>query len=205
MRALALCLALMGGAAHAAHAMPPTAEAHRRELTRIVQSEFGLGGPVALHGAQIHTESGWRYDARSGVGAGGMAQFLPATADWIAKIYPDLGAAAPYSPGWALRAMARYNHWHIERLTAADACERWAFALSAYNGGLGWVIRDRVLAAERGADPSRWWNETEHITARGDIAAAENREYVRRIMRLYQPRYLAAWGGPAICDVEGRS
>jgi soluble lytic murein transglycosylase-like protein len=194
---LYICLAQEAVAA--VERLPPAAAAHQRTLTRIVQTEFGLDAPVALHGAQIHTESAWRDGARSGAGAEGLAQFMPATSNWIADIYPDLGKAAPWSPGWAMRAMVRYNRWHLARIQAADGCERWAFALSAYNGGLGWVQKDRKLATTEGADQARWWGETERHTSRSETAAAENREYVRRILRLYQPRYLATWGGPAVC------
>ncbi len=184
----------------AAAQIPAAADAHRRELTRIVQQEFGLSGSVALHAAQIHQESTWRTTVSSSAGAEGLAQFMPATSAWIAEIYPDLGATAPYSPGWAMRAMVRYNRWHLARVPATSPCDRWAFALSAYNGGLGWVNRDRRLAAERGVDDQRWWCHVEHHTARAAWAEHENRGYVRRILRELESRYrLAGWQGAPTC------
>lgn len=200
MRAIlsAACLLL---ALPVAAQIPSAANAHKRELTRIVQQEFGLSGPVALHAAQIHQESGWRAHVDSHAGAQGLTQFMPSTSRWIAEIYPDLGPAAPYSPTWAMRAMARYNRWHRARLGfAADDCNRWAFALSAYNGGLGWVQRDQRLALADDADPARWWGHVENYTARADWARRENRSYVQRIVHDIQPRYLrAGWHGPHIC------
>ncbi len=180
--------------------IPAAADQHRRSLTRIVQQEWGLTGSVALHAAQIHQESTWRTQVASPVGAEGLAQFMPATSAWIADIYPDLGEAAPYSPQWAMRAMVRYNRWHWARIDVPTSCDRWAFSLSAYNGGLGWVRRDQRLAAEHGADPLRWWCNVEHHTPRADWARRENRDYVRRILMDLEPRYRSAgWPGGPTC------
>lgn len=185
-----------------AQGVPAVAERYQRELTRVVQQEWGLSGRVALHAAQIHQESGWRERVDSPVGAQGLAQFMPATSRWIAEIYPDLGQAAPYSPGWAMRAMTRYNRWHWQRLSsAADECQRWAFALSAYNGGLGWVQRDQRLARAAGDDPAVWFGSVERYTNRAGWAERENRHYVRRIVHDLTPRYVAAgWHGGAPCS-----
>lgn len=184
-----------------AQGIPGNAAQYQRELTRIVQQEWGLPAPVAVHAAQIHQESAWRSDARSPVGAQGLSQFMPSTSDWIAEIYPDLGEAAPYSPGWAMRAQARYNRWHWRRLDAADTCNHWAMALSAYNGGLGWVYRDQRLARAAGDDPAVWWGNVERHTRRADWAERENRHYVRRILLDLTTRYdRAGWQGGEPCS-----
>lgn len=201
---LVLLLMLIAMAAcHDAYAqgVPSQAERYQRELTRVVQQEWGMAGRVAVHGAQIHQESAWRPDVNSRVGAQGLTQFMPGTSRWIAERYPELGAAAPYSPGWAMRAQARYNRFHWQRLdSAADACERWAMTMSAYNGGLGWVHRDRRLAAAAGDDPARWFGHVERHTRRADWAQRENRAYVRRILLTLTPRYVrAGWAGGAPC------
>lgn len=181
--------------------VPQEAARYKRELTRIVGQEWGLGGPVALHAAQIHQESGWRAGVSSPVGAQGLAQFMPGTSSWMAQLYPDLGQAAPYSPSWAMRAMARYNHFNWQRLdNAADACNRWAMTLSAYNGGLGWVQRDQRLAQSAGAVPRTWWGSVERYTSRADWAKRENRQYVTRILQSHTPLYIAAgWPGGSPC------
>jgi membrane-bound lytic murein transglycosylase MltF len=85
----------------------------------------------------------------------------------------------PYNPSWSMRALAQYNWWHWQRITGtASDCERMAFVLSAYNGGLGWVQKDRKLASGRGLDASRYWNHVEKVNA-GRSAAnfRENRGY----------------------------
>ena len=182
--------------------IPSAANGYERELTRIVQQEWGMNGRVAVHAAQIHQESGWRSNVNSPVGAQGLSQFMPSTSAWIAEIYPDLGRAAPYSPTWAMRAQARYNRWHWQRLSsAADECQRWAMALSAYNGGLGWVNRDRRLTTAAGDDAAHWFNHVEKYTNRANWAKRENRHYVRHILLELTPRYTrAGWQGGAPCS-----
>jgi soluble lytic murein transglycosylase-like protein len=185
--------------------IPARAQYFKRDLTRLVHQEWGLSGEVALHAAQIHQESLWRAKVDSHAGAQGLAQFMPSTSSWLVGVYPELGDARPYSPGWAMRAMARYNRWHWSRIAAADNCERWAMTLSAYNGGLGWLRRDQQLTAAAGCDlscgdPSRWCGHVELHTSRADWARRENRRYVSRILNELAPRYQrAGWRGSSIC------
>lgn len=198
---LLITLALLAGCQPALAWQPPAnAERYQRELTRIVQQTWGLDGSVDVHAAQIQQESAWRPEVDSPVGAQGLAQFMPSTSAWIAEIYPDsLGPAAPYSPGWAMRAMSRYDRWIWQRVDAANSCERWAMTLSGYNGGLGWVWRDQKLASAAGDDASRWWGHVAEHTNRASWAKRENRDYVDRILLRYAPRYASAWGGRSPC------
>lgn len=200
MRWAAVLLLTLAAAAQA-DGLPREAELHRRTLTREAQMQWGLDAPVARLAAQVHQESAWRGDARSAYAAG-LAQFTPDTAGWIARVYPRaLGNPAPYSPKWALRALVVYDRHLYDRLddTATD-CDRWAMTLSAYNGGLGWVQRDRRMAVAHGADPARWWGNVEHHTSRVPWARDENRGYPRRILLDLEPRYLrAGWPGEAVC------
>lgn len=184
--------------------VPAQAKHHQRELTRLAQQEFGLQAPVALFAAQIHQESSWRSTAKSPY-AEGLAQFTAPTAEWITQIYPDLGSAAPYSPGWAMRALLRYNRHIGDRVKpwyARDIpeCDRWAFTLSGYNGGPGWIARDRRQAEAAGACPDLWFNQVEHFSVRSKSAFKENRHYPRRILLELTPLYAAAgWQGVPPC------
>lgn len=185
----------------AAQEVPRAAEQYRRDLVRVAQHGFGLGAPVATLAAQIHQESGWRPHVTSHAGAQGLAQFMPATATWMAELYPrQVGPAQPFNPGWSLRAMVAYNQWHLDRIQAASPCEKWAMALAAYNGGLGWINRDRRLASASGADPLTWFNSVERYNA-GRSAAnfRENRNYPRNILTRWEPLYVAAGWGPGVC------
>lgn len=128
-------------------AIPRAAQQYRATLVRAAHATWGLDAPVAVFAAQVHTESWWRNDTVSHVGAQGLAQFMPATARWLPSVAPETGKPAPFNPGWSLRALCTYDRWLWERVTGHSDMERMAFALSAYNGGLGWVNRDRKKPA----------------------------------------------------------
>lgn len=195
-----------------AHAAPPATPAvqrvvipersglYRVQLQREAAATFGLDAPTARLAAQIHQESAWRPTAQSPF-AQGLAQFTPATAEWIALVYPSLRPADPWDPTWSMRAQVTYMAHLLRTLgPAATPCDAWAFALSAYNGGPGWITRDRRLASAAGADPARWFGHVEHHTRRADWARRENRDYPRRILLVLEPAYVAAgWPGGAAC------
>jgi soluble lytic murein transglycosylase-like protein len=196
MVAAMIVVILLAGTA-LAQEIPRDAYEHRRDLMRSWRHVWGLTAPTSTAAAQIHQESAWRPDARSFAGAQGLAQFMPRTADWIGAIDPELSAPAPYDPRWALRAQARYMRHLYERIAGAlDDCERMAFALSAYNGGLGWVQRRRAAAP----DPSRCIDAA--CTINPGITAGnqrENERYSWRILVLIEPVYYAHGWGPATC------
>jgi len=104
-----------------------------------------------------------------------------------------------YNPIWAIRAMLKYDGWLHTRIQATDTCNRWAFVLSAYNGGLGWVKRDKRLTEQDGKDPLLWWDNTELYSNRADWARKENRDYPRKIIYGLQPIYAQWGGGKLIC------
>ena len=73
-----------------------------------------------------------------------------------------------------------------------------AFTLSAYNGGQGWVARDKRLAAQRGLDPDRWHNHVATVNAgRSAPNWRENRAYPWRILAR-QDAYVRGGWGPGI-------
>ena len=84
--------------------------------------------------------------------------------------------------------------------TKQGQCDRWAFVLSAYNGGLTWLRRDQQRASANGADRARWFGHTELYTSRANWARDENRRYVRRILLTLEPLYIGAgWYGVPVC------
>jgi len=183
--------------------VPAASWVYQRPITRQAQATFGLNAPVARLAAQMHQESSWRPEVCSWAGACGLAQFMPSTAGWMAEMFPDqLAPADPADPGWAIQANAYYNQWLYQRnRNWADECARWAGVLSGYNGGLGWVNRDRRLAAAAGADPARWFGSVELFSGRADWAMDENRFYVRQILLDLEPRYSrAGWPGEPVCN-----
>lgn len=181
--------------------IPADAERYRRDLTRIAQAEWGLDAPVATFAAQIHQESRWQFNATSPVGAQGLGQVMPTTATWLAELFPKaLGKVEPYNPAWSMQALVSYDRWLASRVQAHTPCDRAAMMLSAYNGGLGWVIRDRKLASAKGADPLTWFESVERYNA-GRSAAnfKENRDYPRLILLRWERLYTSAGWGKGIC------
>lgn len=198
MRSLALVALALVLAQEAFAQVPAEARRWKHEVTRQARVEWGIDAPVAAMGAQIQQESAWRPDARSPVGASGLAQFMPATAKWLAGAYSALGPADPDNPAWAIRAMARYDRLLYERVPAADECERMAFALSQYNGGSKYFDRARRLCSGD-CDASRWFGNVELVDdGRSAGAWAENRGYPERILVELEPRYAGeGWPGEA--------
>lgn len=198
-RALAAFFVALLGYASVVDAAPPVAaKKHQRALTANAHAVWGLAAPIATFAAQVHQESGWKEDARSPF-AGGLAQFTPDTAKWISKAYNDeLPGGDPFNPSWALRALVRYDKHLWDRvLPAANDCERMAFVLSSYNGGKGWLDRDKARAAQYSAAVDRWFGNVEFYNAgRAAHFFEENRGYPRRILLKIQKEY-ATWG-PAI-------
>jgi soluble lytic murein transglycosylase-like protein len=179
--------------------IPSAAPTYRLRLEREAGARFGLDAPIARFAAQIHQESGWRPTAAS-IYAEGLAQFTPATAAWLPDVCPSVGPPDVWDANWSMRALVCYDAYLYDRVTGASECDRWAFALSAYNGGLGWVNRDKARASAKGADPARWFGHTELYSARAEWARVENRGYPLRILLTLEPAYIAAgWPGQAAC------
>lgn len=194
---LAMALLAISGFSCSASAAgyPPQAERYRRDLIRSARYVWGMSAPIAVLAAQVHQESGWIPTARSAY-ASGLAQFTPGTARDMARMYPrELAGAKPLDPRWALMALCRYDKQLYDAMPfAASPADRWAFALSAYNGGPGWIARDRAKASAQGLDSTRWWGNVEAANSgRALQFFRENRDYPRRIMLRHQPLYVS-WG-----------
>lgn len=194
---LLLVIGVMTGAISSACAEQPPAKAgrYRADLVRAAHAHWGLDAPVAALAAQVHQESGWNPAAMSRVGATGMAQFMPATASWWCDLNGmTADQCQPQNPTWALAALVGYDKWLYDRVRSSDARNRMAFTLSAYNGGLGWVNRDKLLASSKGLDPLVWFGSVERVNAgRGAANWRENRAYPQRILQILQPLY-SHWG-----------
>lgn len=173
--------------------VPQAAQQYRSGLIRTARSVWGMNAPVAVFAAQIHQESGWQRDAVSRVGAAGLAQFMPGTADWISGTVPDLVANEPFNPAWAMRALVTYDlQLYNAAPTRYEPRDRMWVALRSYNGGLGHWQRE---AASTGlAQPTaRDVDSACGKARRAAVHCAENLNYPRRILDVLQPRYLH-WG-----------
>jgi cell wall-associated NlpC family hydrolase len=90
------------------------------------------GVPVQLFQNQIHQESGFNPNARSGAGALGIAQFMPSTAQSM--------GVNPMDPRSALDGAARLMADNYHKYGS------WARALSAYNSGRPDAYKDPGFA-----------------------------------------------------------
>lgn len=107
--------------------------------------------------------------------------------------------ANPFSPRWAFACRDRYLRAQIVAVRNEETreCDEWALGLKAYNGGLGWVRRDRKRALESGDDPNDWRRVNLYNAGRKESAHRENREYPERIFKL--ERLYAEWGRGLVC------
>jgi membrane-bound lytic murein transglycosylase MltF len=109
--------------------------------------------------AQVYQESRFDPRARSGAGAVGLMQLLPATAR-------DMGVEDLEDPEQNLLAGVRYMDWlrrsYFSEPGLSDAA-RFDFCLAAYNAGPGRVKRWRAAAPGRGLDPDRWFGSVEQL------------------------------------------
>lgn len=192
---LLLLLPFIAATAAKAETIPKTAEKYRAELVRAARYEWGMNAPIAVFAAQIHTESLWNERAISPAGAVGLTQFMPETAAWLPNVMPQIGKADPYNPKWAIRALCAYNRYLYQKIKANSEFERMAFTLAAYNGGIGWVIKDKNKAKSQGLDPFQYFGSVEKVNAgRGKAFFRENRRYPKIILKHRQYLY-ESWGG----------
>ena len=174
----------------------PRAAQYKRGLIQESHYVWGLDAPVASFAAQIHQESRWNPTARSPVGAAGLTQFMPATAKWISGMDGQLASGDVYNPRWAMRALVVYDKWLYDRVPAANPCERLAFAMSAYNGGLGWVNKRKA----RSPNPQICFGVTCEINP--GVSAANQREnsgYPKVILKGFEAQYVRAGWGRGVC------
>jgi len=185
--------------------IPEASALYRHRVEQVVADVFGVNGSPARLAAQLHQESTWRDSAKSPVGAQGIAQFMPATARWMADtFFRELGAFDPWNPVQAIHAAALYDRWLYERVqsfghTRLSECSRWHFTLRGYNGGETWLLRERGLTLANRDNPNDW-RAVARWRSRGVSAHRENAAYSRRILHTLEPAYIAAgWPGEAVC------
>lgn len=176
----------------------------KKTLTSYAHQSFGLNAPIALLAAQIYQESRCKPNAASKY-AKGLTQFTPATWSDMKRWYPSyLKKCSIWNANCSLRAMVLYNRRLYKAIKeTADNCNHWAMTLSAYNGGLVWVNRDRRLAKKHGRNPTLWFRHTERHTKRANWAKKENRHYVKVILGKHQKLHLrSGYFSPQICTGE---
>lgn len=202
---LLLLLLLLLVLSSAVAQIPANAEKYRRDLIRESRLSWGLDAPIATFGAQIEVESQFNPEAKSPVGALGLAQFMPGTSAWISGAYPALSDNEPKNPRWAMRALAQYDKYLWDRVSAPTDCHTAAKMLASYNGGLGNLQKEEVLCqSNRNCDPQLWWENVERVKGdnRNWANWTENRAYAPSILFVREPRYVKASWGRGLCQGE---
>jgi membrane-bound lytic murein transglycosylase MltF len=134
-----------------------------------------------LMAAQGYQESGLDQAKRSPVGAIGVMQVMPATAQDKAVNIPDIEKLESN-----IHAGIKYNRWVVDNFYDDEAIlpvNRQLFAFASYNAGPGRVARLRKEAEEQGLDPNRWFNNVELIAAKR--IGRETVQYVANIYKYY--------------------
>lgn len=132
--------------------------------------------------AQGYQESRLDQQVRSGVGAVGVMQVMPATGKSLGvgdvhRLEPNIHAGVKY-----LRTLMD-DHFTSDSL---DAFDRTLFAVAAYNAGPARVAGLRRKAPAQGLDPNKWLGDVEHVAAR-EIG----RETVTDVSNIY--KYFVAY------------
>lgn len=107
-----------------------------------------------------------------------------------------------YDPEMQLRALVAYDrNLYSQVRFGRSEIDRLSFMFSAYNGGLGGLLKDRRLcAATPGCNPDRWKGNVELYSFRAKTAVKGygksffeiNREYVHNIMVVRSSKYRRA-------------
>ena len=133
--------------------------------------------------AQVYVESAYRPNAASRY-ASGLAQFTPATwGDWSGRTKPSCEGRPPTDPACSVRTQIVYMRWLLRRFNGS-----WHNAWRGYNGGAGWLDRERRAAAGAGLNP----NDTGHMerfcqaVGRSAASCKENTAYPRKIRRVME-------------------
>lgn len=159
---------------------------HRDALRRTARQ---VGLEPALMFGLIRQESRFITDARSHVGASGLMQLMPATAQWTArKIGLDYTRSMINDPDTNLRLGASYL-----RLVLEDFQGSQALATAAYNAGPG---RPRRWREGPPMEPAAWAES---------IPFAETRDYVQKVLSnaTYYALVLGE-GGPEATSLRAR-
>jgi membrane-bound lytic murein transglycosylase MltF len=131
--------------------------------------------------AQGYQESTLDQTKRSHVGAIGVMQVMPSTAQDKAVNIPDIENLESN-----IHAGIKYNRWVVDNFYNDEGMtpvNRQLFAFASYNAGPGRVAKLRKEAAEQGLDPNRWFNHVELIAAKR--IGRETVQYVANIYKYY--------------------
>ena len=157
------------------------AEMKRFQATLKLFEKYGAqyGFDPLMLAAQGYQESQLDQNAKSHVGAIGVMQIMPATGG-------DLGVGNIHDIEPNIHGGAKYmNQLMTKYFPDAKFSEsvRPLFAFASYNAGPGNISKMRKIAAQRGLDPDKWFNNVEIVVS--EKIGIETTTYVRNIYKYY--------------------
>jgi len=159
------------------------AQEEMRKFQQVVQFFKAYGDKYdmdyLLMAAQGYQESQLNQDAKSPVGAIGVMQVMPTTAGDL-----KVGDISQLEPN--IHAGVKYMRFMIDQYFANEPMDRLnkgLFAFAAYNAGPGRIQSLRKLAAKRGLDPNKWFNNVEVVAS--EKIGRETVTYVANIYKYY--------------------
>ncbi|WP_299584478.1 transporter substrate-binding domain-containing protein [uncultured Microbulbifer sp.] len=143
--------------------------------------------------AQMWQESNFNPKAVSPVGAQGLMQVMPATAE-------EMGFPPPlFEPERGIKAGVKYMDWVRDRFNPSlPTVNKLWFTLASYNAGYGHLLDAQRLAKQLGLDPNIWFDNVEVAMLKlaqpqyfkraryGYVRGSEPVQYVRNISNLYK-------------------
>jgi membrane-bound lytic murein transglycosylase MltF len=158
-----------------------SAEWKRFKETLAIFEKYGnqYGFDPLMLAAQGYQESQLNQNAKSQVGAIGVMQIMPATGATLGV--GDIHVTEPNIHGGA-KYMDQLMTKYFPDAKFSEG-NRPLFAFASYNCGPGNVAKARRIAAERGLDPDKWFNNVEIVVA--EKIGTETTTYVRNIYKYY--------------------
>ena len=160
-------------------------------LTRQYADRYGFDWRLVA--SQMYQESRFDPNAKSWVGALGLLQVMPRTAK-------EFGINDLRDPEQGVHAGVQYLDWLRKRFEPElPMADRTWLALAAYNAGVGHVRDARQLAAEKGWNPDKWFDNVEKamlLLSKKEYATKAKHGYVRghepvNYVRQIRDRYFA--------------
>jgi membrane-bound lytic murein transglycosylase F len=142
------------------------------DVVRTYAAQYGFDWRLIV--AQMYQESRFDPLAKSWVGALGLMQVMPRTAQ-------QFGFSDLQNPEVGLQAGVRYLDWLQERFDSElPVQDRMWFALASYNAGVGHVRDARRLARKMGWNHNRWFGNVERA-----MLLLSKRKYARQARHGY--------------------
>jgi membrane-bound lytic murein transglycosylase MltF len=136
--------------------------------------------------AEGFQESTLNQDAKSGVGAVGIMQLMPATGE-------QMRVGDIHQKEANIHAGVKYIRFMVDKYFAnepMDDTNKLLFAFAAYNAGPGKIHSLREEAAKKGLDPNVWFGNVEYVAAAR--VGMETVTYVANIYKYYVAYKLVA-------------